>query len=134
MGVNDLGRLDTVAMSATDGRGSWRLLGPERQEHILAHRPRYVADDLITIRTAVVQGIGMCPLPDYMCRDAIADGRLALVLPGWGPEMGVLHAVFPSRRGLVPAVRAFLDFLGDYVHQDGFPLPCTEKEIPAALH
>ncbi|MES3011379.1 MAG: LysR family transcriptional regulator [Pseudomonadota bacterium] len=134
VGVNDLGRLDTVAMSATDGRGSWRLLGPERQEHILAHRPRYVADDLITIRTAVVQGIGMCPLPDYMCRDAIADGRLALVLPGWGPEMGVLHAVFPSRRGLVPAVRAFLDFLGDYVHQDGFPLPCTEKEIPAALH
>jgi hypothetical protein len=24
-----------------------------------------------------------------------------------------VHAVFPSRRGLVPAVRRFLDFLGD---------------------
>lgn len=126
--VDELGQLDTVAMSAMDGRGTWRLLGPQGQEYILAHRPRYVADDLITMRTAVIQGIGMCPLPDYLCRDAIAEGRLAQVLPGWGPETGVLHAVFPSRRGLVPAVRSFLDFLGEYVQQDGFPLACTEEE------
>lgn len=131
--VEDLARLDTVAMSAMDGRGSWRLLGPGGEEHVLWHRPRYVADDLIAIRTAVIQGIGMCALPDFMCRDAVADGRLSLVLPGWGPEAGVLHAVFPSRRGLVPAVRSFLDFLGEFVHQDGFPVPCTPDEIAGAL-
>jgi DNA-binding transcriptional LysR family regulator len=131
--VDELGRLDTVAMSAADGRSSWRLLGPQGQEYILAHRPRYVADDLITVRSAVIQGIGMCPLPDYLCRDAIAEGRLAQVLPGWGPEMGVLHAVFPSRRGLVPAVRSFLDFLGEYVKEDGFPQACTEEEVKKGL-
>jgi len=130
--VEDLGRLDTVSMSAVDGRASWRLLGPGGKEHVLSHRPRYVADDLITVRSAVIQGIGMCPLPDYMCRDALADGRLSLVLPGWGPETGVLHAVFPSRRGLVPAVRSFLDFLGEYVQQDGYPVPCTPAEIALA--
>jgi DNA-binding transcriptional LysR family regulator len=75
----------------------------------------------------------MCPLPDYLCRDAIAEGRLAQVLPGWGPEMGVLHAVFPSRRGLVPAVRSFLDFLSEYVKEDGFPQSCTEKEVKKGL-
>lgn len=131
--VDELGRLDTVSMSATDWRASWRLLGPEGEEQILVHRPRYVADDLITVRSAVIQGIGMCALPDYMCREAIADGRLELVLPGWGPETGVLHAVFPSRRGLVPAVRSFLDFLGDYVHQDGFPPVCTESEVAKGM-
>ena len=26
-----------------------------------------------------------------------------------------VHAVYPSRRGLVPAVRVFLDFLGEHV-------------------
>ena len=126
--VEDLGRLDTVAMSAVDGRSSWRLLGPARQEYVLSHRPRYVADDLVTIRAAVIQGIGMCALPSYMCRDALRDGRLALVLPGWGPETGVLHAVFPSRRGLVPAVRSFLDFLGEYVHEDGALPPQAIEE------
>ena len=38
-------------------------------------------------------------------------GRLELVLPGWAPCPGIIHAVFPSRRGQVPAVRVFLDFL-----------------------
>ena len=29
------------------------------------------------------------------------------------PPVGSVHAVFPSRRGLSPAVRHFLDFLGE---------------------
>jgi DNA-binding transcriptional LysR family regulator len=32
-------------------------------------------------------------------------------LPAWSSPQGVLHVVFPSRRGLLPAVRAFIDFL-----------------------
>ncbi|MDB5893871.1 MAG: LysR family transcriptional regulator, partial [Rhodoferax sp.] len=31
----------------------------------------------------------------------------------WSLPPALLHAVFPSRRGLVPAVRVFLDFLGE---------------------
>jgi hypothetical protein len=37
------------------------------------------------------------------------------VLPGWAPQAGIVHAVFPSRRGLNPAVRRFLDFLGAHL-------------------
>jgi DNA-binding transcriptional LysR family regulator len=55
----------------------------------------------------------MAILPDYMCHDDIASGRLVTVLPAWAPQPGIVHAVFASRRGLVPAVRSFLDFLGD---------------------
>jgi DNA-binding transcriptional LysR family regulator len=33
------------------------------------------------------------------------------VLPHWLPRSGIIHAVFPSRRGLLPAVRGLLDFL-----------------------
>src|SRR3546814_13825160 len=28
----------------------------------------------------------------------------------WRPPAGIIHAVFPSRRGLLPSVRALLDF------------------------
>jgi DNA-binding transcriptional LysR family regulator len=34
------------------------------------------------------------------------------VLRRWQAQ-GVVHAVFPSRRGLLPAVRAFIDFLAE---------------------
>ena len=109
--VHDLVRLDTVNMSAADGRATWHLVGPNGAEHTFVHQPRYVADDLLTLKFAV--------LPEYMCRDEIRDGRLALVLPGWAPRVGLFHAVFPSRRGLAPAVRRFLDFVGEYVASEG---------------
>ncbi|TAM42605.1 MAG: LysR family transcriptional regulator [Burkholderiaceae bacterium] len=109
----DLARLDTVAMSAIDGRASWKLLGPGGLEHLFQHQPRFVADDLLTLKFAVLAGMGSCVLPDYMCHDELDAGRLVPVLPGWQPPPAVVYAVFPSRRGLLPAVRAFLDFLGD---------------------
>lgn len=117
-GVQDLAKLDTVTMSATDGWASWGLLGPHGETLDLKHRPRLVADDLLTLKYAVVCGTGMCVLPDYMCAEELRDGRLVKVLPDWGPQVGIVHAVFPSRRGMVPAVRRFLDFLGEHLNQE----------------
>ena len=41
----------------------------------------------------------------------LAEGKLVDVLPEWAPQTGIIHALFPSRRGLLPSVRAFIDFL-----------------------
>lgn len=116
----DLQRLDSVAMSSVDGRATWHLVGPDGATHALQHRPRYVADDLLTLKFAALAGVGCAPLPDYMCAEELRDGRLVEVLPGWAPRPGIFHAVFPSRRGLVPAVRSFLDFLGQEMPFEGF--------------
>ncbi|HVE53034.1 MAG TPA: LysR family transcriptional regulator, partial [Ramlibacter sp.] len=114
-GPEDFRNLPTVAMSAGDGRATWRLRGPGGAEFVLPHRPAYTADDLLTLKFAVVQGTGMGLLPDYMCREELRSGALVPVLPGWTPPVAMVLAVFPSRRGMVPAVRRFLDFLGDNV-------------------
>jgi len=117
--LEDLARLDTVSMGAADGRTTWQLVGPDGGLHAWTHQPRYVADDLHTLKQAVVRGTGICVLPDYMCRDELLDRRLVEVLPGWAPRPGIFHAVFPSRRGLLPAVRRFLDFLAEQVVAEG---------------
>jgi len=113
--VADLERIDTVAMSAGDGRATWQLLGPGGATHDWAHQPRCVVDDLLTLRFAVLGGVGAGVLPDYMCRDDLDAGRLVPVLSGWNPAPGLIHAVFASRRGLAPSVRHFLDFLGEHM-------------------
>ncbi len=118
---SDLTLLDSVAMSVNDGRALWQLFGPNGAQYTVTHRPVFVADDLLTLKFAVLGGIGMGILPDYMCRDELADGRLALVLPHWAPQPGIVHAVFASRRGLVPAVRSFLDFLGERLAPEAQP-------------
>jgi DNA-binding transcriptional LysR family regulator len=46
-----------------------------------------------------------------MFGEALREQTLVPVLPGWAPRPGIVGAVFPSRRGLIPAVRRFLDFL-----------------------
>ena len=111
----DLTWLDTVAMSAVDGRASWIFLGPEDQKFVLAHQPRYIADDLQTLKLAALAGTGMTFLPDSISAAEQQARLLVPVLPGWVLKPSVTHAVFPSRRGQVPAVRRFLDFLGEHM-------------------
>ena len=43
--------------------------------------------------------------------DFVATGELVRVLPEWKAPHGIFHAVYPSRRGLLPAVRVFIDYL-----------------------
>lgn len=120
--VEELGHLDTVAQSATGGRVSWCLEGPGGAQHTIQHTPRYLADDLLTLKFAVVEGVGASILPDYMCKEDLEAGRLVEVLPGWGPPPGILHAVFPARRALVPAIRKLIDYLAEHIGAGGFKL------------
>lgn len=113
--VASLRHLPTVAMSAVEGQASWRLLGPDDAEFELQHRPVYVADDLPVLKLAVLQGCGISVLPDYLCIDELRRGELVPVLPGWAPPVASVLAVFPSRRGMVPAVRRLIDFLAAHV-------------------
>ncbi|GHD59408.1 LysR substrate-binding domain-containing protein [Jeongeupia chitinilytica] len=109
----ELSWLDTVALGDSDGRTQWPLLGPGGAEYLFSHYPRLVAEDLQTLREASAGGVGMALMPDFMCREQLKSGALVQVLPEWSPQPGIVHAVYPSRRGLLPAVRALLDFLGE---------------------
>lgn len=117
-GPQDLARLDTIAMSSNDGRSTWTLYGPDGQEFVFQHQPRYVADDLLTLKAGVLAGTGISFLPDTLSQAERQARLLVSVLPGWAPRLSVVHAVFPSRRGQVPAVRSFLDFLGEHMRGD----------------
>jgi len=45
----------------------------------------------------------------------LAAGRLIDILPQWAPRSGIVHAVFPSRRGLLPSVRSLIDYLATHI-------------------
>lgn len=73
--------------------------------------PRLVTDDMIVLRTAALSGVGITQLPNMIVKDELKSGRLLELLPGWLPKSGRAYAAFPSRRGLLPAVRALIDYL-----------------------
>jgi DNA-binding transcriptional LysR family regulator len=90
----------------------WRLDGPNGTTATIPHRPCFATEDMMALRVAVLRGIGVCQFPTFVVADDLNSGRLVNLLPEWSPKAGIIHAVFPSRRGLLPSVRALLDFLG----------------------
>jgi len=109
---------DYLAMSSTDGYSRLMLVGPQSRTADLQWQPRLVADDLLTLKFAAVAGLGICWLPDYLCEAEITAQTLTRLLPQWRLPEGIVHAVFPSRRGLSPTVRSMLDFLEAHIpHQ-----------------
>lgn len=117
----ELHRLPTLDLGPAKPDHVWRLIGPGGSEAAIHHHPRLVTDDMVALRTAAIAGVGIVQLPTLVVIDEIRAGRLAQVLPGWAPKKHVIHAVYPSKRGLLPSVRALLDFLAqrfDALHED----------------
>jgi DNA-binding transcriptional LysR family regulator len=91
----------------------WELSGPDGAKAEIHYTPRFITTDMLALREAAMAGVGVVQLPILMVRDQLASGELVRVLEAWEPRREVIHAVFPSRRGLLPSVRTLVDFLID---------------------
>ena len=90
---------------------SWTLFGPDNAQASIHHQPRFITTDMTALRHAALAGVGVVQLPHLMVRDCLASGTLISLVPDWHPRREIIHAVFPSRRGLLPAIRLLIDFL-----------------------
>jgi DNA-binding transcriptional LysR family regulator len=79
----------------------------------VALRPRVSGFDFPLLRSLARRGVGITLLPENLCAELVHQGELEVVLPDWRLPEGICHAVFASRRGLLPAVRVFIDFLAE---------------------
>ncbi len=111
LSINDLGKLPTLCMARPGNKFSWQFTTADGELLEVQHTPRLASDDLGTLRTAALEGIGIAMLPDMLLREELADASLVQVLPELKVPVGIVHVVFPSRRGLIPAVRALIDAL-----------------------
>ena len=102
---------------------TWELTGPNEETVQVEVAPRLVCHDFVVMHAAALAGTGIALLPEMLVRTDLDLGRLEPVLPGWTLPQGVLHVVFKGRRGLLPAVRATLDYLAE--HLPGALQACT---------
>lgn len=103
----------TLSIHEEESRQRWELHGPDAQVQRVEIQPRLMGFDFPLLRESAVQGLGIVLLPETVCATAVRKGELEIVLPDWSLPQGICHAVFPSRRGLLPAVRLFIDFLAE---------------------
>jgi DNA-binding transcriptional LysR family regulator len=96
---------------------AWLLQGPDGEQVTQRHEPCFITTDQLTLRHAAINSVGVVQLPSMMIGEALAAGQLIELLPDWSPRREVIHLVFATRRGLLPAVRALIDFLAERCRQ-----------------
>jgi DNA-binding transcriptional LysR family regulator len=107
----DLSDWPSLGLGTPQQDFAWHLFAADGAQVGLQHAPRFITTDMIALRAAALAGVGIVQLPLMMLQQQLASGALVRLLPAWEPRREIVHAVFPSRRGLLPSVRALVDFL-----------------------
>ena len=107
----------TLSINEDEAHQRWELHGPDGQVRRVELQPRVAGFDFPLLQSMVKDGFGITMLPETVCAEAVRKGELEVVLPEWSLPQGICHAVFASRRGLLPAVRVFIDFLAEHLPQ-----------------
>lgn len=88
----------------------WQLRGPDG-DHSVAIRPSFCANNGEVLLHMAIDGLGVAPLPTFLCGAAVRSGQLVRLLPAYQPPEITINAIWPSSRLLPAKVRAFVDFL-----------------------
>lgn len=89
-----------------------------QQQKKIRVMPTVLGSDLSMLAQLAASGCGITLLPDNVVQQYVERGELVRVLPAWKAAHGIFHMVYPSRRGLLPAVRVFIDYLVEHLHHD----------------
>jgi LysR family transcriptional regulator, regulator for bpeEF and oprC len=74
--------------------------------------PKLAVDDPAVLHAATAAGLGVGLLPEFLCRQGLATGRLKAVLPEWTvPPADALYALYPQALESDARVQQFVDFL-----------------------
>jgi len=105
----------TIGSMRAGAEQTWSLISSDGRSARVTHRPRLLCSDFTVQYQAAQGGVGIALLPLRVASTALAAGTLVRVAVDWAtPEQGI-HLVFASRRGMLPAVRALVDYLAEQV-------------------
>ncbi len=118
----DLQQLPALGAIGADRRIHLRFCHDRSQElREIALEARLAVDDFPMRKAAALAGVGITLLPTTHCHEELADGRLIALLPQWTVPQGHIQLAYTHRRGMSPAVRAWIDLLSDAFSRRSFP-------------
>jgi DNA-binding transcriptional LysR family regulator len=86
----------------------WSLVDHGRPVEIAVSGP-LIANDFVTTLGAAMRGVGLAQVPEPIAAKALATGDLVQVLEPYAPTAPGMFLYYPSRRQMMPKLRAFVD-------------------------
>jgi DNA-binding transcriptional LysR family regulator len=112
-----LSTLPALSMYEHEAPQVWTLVDKGGTRIDVPMQARLISGEFPVLLEAARAGLGVALMPGWICAPAIAEGSLEVVLPEWSTPPSSMHFVYSSRRGLLPGVRALVDFLGERLPQ-----------------
>jgi DNA-binding transcriptional LysR family regulator len=113
---DDLPHHDWVAISPNQHPPAWRLVGPDDATHPVSLRPVFTVNQLSLVYAAAAAGSGIAVLPESLVADALDNGALVRLLPGYRIEDpdAQLSLVYPNRQFVPARTRSFVEHALDH--------------------
>jgi DNA-binding transcriptional LysR family regulator len=84
----------------------------DREEQQVRLRPALQVSDPALVHASTAASLGIGVLPEFLCRQGLAMGKLERVLPEWSVAAPLqLQAVYAADNAGSPAIRQFVEFL-----------------------
>jgi DNA-binding transcriptional LysR family regulator len=108
--LRELTEHDVLLMSQMTTHNTLELVSGKKRQAIQV-QPRFVVDDFLVLKQAVIDGLGVAILPDYMCNEDIRLKSLLRIFPEWGMQGVDIYALYPRHRVKIPKIKALLEFV-----------------------
>jgi DNA-binding transcriptional LysR family regulator len=84
----------------------------DSEEQQIRLKPSLQVNDPALVHSSTAASLGIGVLPEFMCRQGLAMGKLERVLPEWALSARLqLQAVYPTTLAGSAAIRVFIEFL-----------------------
>ncbi|MBH2593622.1 LysR family transcriptional regulator [Serratia marcescens] len=111
--LSDLSQHALLSLIDIEHEQPWEFTDAQGNASVLEASIRLACREWDIVRHALFSHQGIAILPDIICHADLQSGRLIQVLPQWHSPPLIAHMVFPTRRGMLPAVRVLVDFLAE---------------------
>lgn len=111
----DLARHNVITYQYQESAREWEFGLPGEKPVSVSVHGSIQMNNSLALREAVFNGAGIMRAPTFVVGEDIRTGKLQQVLTNYTlPELSI-YAVFAQRKHLSPKIRAFIDFMSEYI-------------------
>jgi DNA-binding transcriptional LysR family regulator len=107
--IDDLRHHACLRMRRSNGSvAPWSFLNGNKAVEASVSGP-FIANDFPTVLGAAMEGLGLAQVPGPIAAGPVAAGKLVRVLEPFAPTAPGVFLYYPSRRQMMPKLRAFIE-------------------------
>jgi DNA-binding transcriptional LysR family regulator len=91
----------------------WRFRNDRGEEEVVTPSGALRVTNSDALIPMVLEGLAVAELPEFICSDYLADGRMQAIVTDWSLPRGALYFVTPSARARPAKVEALASFMAE---------------------